>query len=168
VLEGVKIGFLGAGNMAEALVRGLLAADAGLRDRIIAADISPERRMVFAETLQVDATDSSTEVVRRADIIVVAVKPQNMKDLFDEVGASMGERHMVLSIMAGVRIADIEARCGEGARVVRAMPNNPLVVGCGAGAIAAGSRAIDADVARATSWPAAARWSSSGKSSWTQ
>jgi len=149
VLKGVKIGFLGAGNMAEALVRGLLAADAGLGNRIIAADISDERRMLFAKTLRVDVTDSNAEVIQRADVIVVAVKPQNMKDLFDEVGATIGGRHMVLSIMAGVRIADIEARCGAGARVVRAMPNTPLLVGCGAGAIAAGSRATDADVRRA-------------------
>ena len=149
MLEDVKIGFLGAGNMAEALVRGLLVGDAALGNRILAADISPDRRELFARTLDVDVTDSNSEVVQYSDIIVVAVKPQNMKDLFDEVGASIGDRHMVLSIMAGIRIADIEARCGAGARVVRAMPNTALLVGCGAGAIAPGSRATDTDLEHA-------------------
>ena len=149
MLDDLKIGFLGAGNMAEALAKGLLAADAAIGDRMLADDVSADRRKVFAEGLSIRATDSNAEVVRHADVVVVAVKPQNMKDLFEEVGAAIGEQHVILSIMAGIRIADIEARCGDGARVVRAMPNTALLVGCGASAIARGGCATERDLEHA-------------------
>ena len=149
MLEGRRIGFLGAGNMAEALARGLLAADPSLGGRTIAGDKSAQRRRVFEDDLAVHATGDNREVAREADVLVIAVKPQNVHELFEEVGGLIGKDHLVLSIMAGIRTGAIEARCGDGARVVRAMPNTALLVGEGASAVAPGRCARGADLSDA-------------------
>ncbi|MFH0964786.1 MAG: pyrroline-5-carboxylate reductase [Planctomycetota bacterium] len=149
MLSDWRIAFLGAGNMAEALVRGLLAADPSLRERLLASDVSAERRSVFENVLKVRATADNTEAVCFCDFLVLAVKPQNLASLLGEVGGLIAAGRLALSIVAGVRIADLEARMGPGARVVRAMPNTPLLVREGASAIARGTHASEADLAAA-------------------
>ena len=150
MLDAMNVALLGAGNMAEAIVRGLLHADEGLRSRIAAADISPDRRRVFQDSLGVKAEDDGRSIIPGADLVVLAVKPQSLPGLLDDVGSLLTSDHVVLSIVAGVRIADIERRCGPGVRVVRAMPNTPLLVREGASAVAPGSNATrnDLDVAK--------------------
>ena len=149
MLEGKRIGFVGAGHMAEALARGLFVAHPSLRERAIASDKSAERLQVFNDHLSIRSTHDNQETVRNADVLVVAVKPQNMRGLFEEVGRLIGKNHMVLSIMAGIRTGSIEACCGKGTRVVRAMPNTALLVGEGASAIAPGRCASGIDLSEA-------------------
>ena len=149
MLDRKTIAFLGAGNMAEALVRGLLAADASVRGRLLASDVSAERRSVFEKVLKIRTTADNAEAVRSADFLVLAVKPQNLAGLLREVGPLITADHLVLSIVAGVRIADLEAAMGAGARVVRAMPNTPLLVREGASAVARGTHASAKDLAAA-------------------
>jgi len=149
MLDGMNVALLGAGNMAEAIARGLLQADPGLRSRVAAADISLDRRRLFRDTLGLMAEDDARKIIPSADLVVLAVKPQSLRELLTDVGPLLAADHLVLSIAAGVRIADIERLCAEGVRVIRAMPNTPLLVGEGASAVAPGTNATQDDLAAA-------------------
>ncbi len=144
LLEGKRIGFLGAGNMAEALVRGLISGGfpAG---SIIASDVSEARRKFFADDLHVAATNDNRDVVAKSDIVVFAVKPQNMPELV-AILSGVGPGKLFISICAGISTSFIEKGLGGTPHVVRAMPNTPMLVGAGAAAIAKGANANDADV----------------------
>lgn len=144
MLDGT-VAFLGAGNMAEALIRGLLRDPTSDPTRVLVTARRKERLLKLAASYGVTQTDNVT-AVRKASVIVLAVKPQAMENLLEEVGASVDETKLVISIAAGVPIAAIERRLGPGARVVRAMPNTPALVGAGATAIAGGDHATEGDL----------------------
>jgi pyrroline-5-carboxylate reductase len=146
-IEGKRIGFFGAGNMAEALARGLLAAGTPVSS-IIASDVAEARRKLFAHDLRVAVTNDNREVLAKSDIAIFAVKPQNMPELLAIIsGPAHGK--LFISICAGVSTAFIEKELGDAPRVVRAMPNTPMLVGAGAAAIARGKYATDDDLAAA-------------------
>jgi pyrroline-5-carboxylate reductase len=142
------VGFLGAGNMAEALIRGLLrgAADAS---HITASGPRPERAAELGERYGIVATTDNGALVERSEIVVLAVKPQIMRQVLDEVAERLRPDALVISIAAGIPIAAIEGRLRPGTRVVRTMPNTPALVDAGATAIAAGGHATAADLADA-------------------
>ncbi len=142
------LGVIGAGNMAEAIIRGVI--DKGLFDaeRIIVADPAPQRREVFA-ALGVDAVDDNTRVIGESQAILLAVKPQTLDKLAGDLAEVDAGRQVVLSILAGAGTAKIAGMIGGEARVVRIMPNTPLLVGLGMSAIAPGEHATDADVSLA-------------------
>jgi len=147
--EGI-IGFIGAGNMAEAMARGLLNAGFPAA-RIAAADPAASRRTVFHSELGVEAIEGNAEVVERSDVVVLAVKPQVMGEVLKSIARSdMGNR-LVISIAAGVSTRAIETAFAKPVRVVRAMPNTPMLVGKGMVAIAAGRHATGADLELAQS-----------------
>jgi pyrroline-5-carboxylate reductase len=149
-LEGVRIGFIGAGAMAEALAGGLRAAGvdaAALR----LADPDPSRRKHVEQSLGVETTDDNGALVAASDILVLAVKPQVMPAVLAGLAEQPDRaRPLWVSIAAGVRIARLEAALGEGARVVRAMPNTPALIRCGATAINGNEATTREDLARAT------------------
>lgn len=140
-LKNRTIAFIGAGNMAEALIRGLLAAKTVAPHQIIAHDIRADRLEFLAGKFGIRTGAAE------ADIIVVAVKPQQMSDALAQV---KGE-HLVISIAAGITTARIEKEIGGKPRVVRAMPNTPALVGAGATALCKGKHATDEDLATAES-----------------
>jgi len=140
------LGFIGAGNMAEALCRGVISAGLFPAERIAAGDPSEARRRLFAETLGVHALDDNAAVVNGSPTVVLAVKPQAMDDVLAEIGPLLGPERRVISIAAGVRIGRIESACRPGCRVVRTMPNTPLLVGAGMSALAAGTHATSDDL----------------------
>jgi len=146
-LAGVRIAFVGAGNMAEAMVRGLVAAQAVAAADVACADPSETRRDLFA-SLGCRAFEENAEAVRGAALVVLAVKPQQMDAALASIAPALGEKACILSIAAGVPTGRIESKLA-GARVVRAMPNTPLLVGRGAVALAAGATANDEDLALA-------------------
>ena len=146
---GKTLGFIGAGNMAEAMARGVLRAELFAKDALVAADISEERRAVFADELGVRVTADAAEVVRDADVIVLAVKPQQLDAVLEAVAPEATADKVFVSIAAGAPTSRIEAALGEGSRVVRVMPNTPMLVGEGMSALCAGSRATEADTALA-------------------
>ena len=148
-LEGVRIGFLGAGAMAEALAGGLRASGipaASLR----LADPDPARRKHVEQALGLTTTDDNAALVAASDLVVLAVKPQVLPGA---LAALAGEpdlaRPLWVSIAAGIRIARFEAVLGAGARVVRAMPNTPALVRSGATAICGNAAANAEDLSRA-------------------
>jgi len=119
------IGFIGGGNMAEALIRGLVKE--GKRD-IIVSDPIDERRRYLENCYGVKTTPSNQEVVNLSDIIVIAVKPQNIKEVLEEIKDSVTEKHTVVSIAAGIPISLIQKYLKTD-KLIRAMPNFAATVG---------------------------------------
>jgi pyrroline-5-carboxylate reductase len=150
-LSARTIGFIGAGNMAEALIRGLVRGGHIGADRVIASAPRRARLDELKAAYGIGTTLDNREVARGAEIVVLSVKPQILHKVLREVGDQLRPGTLVISIAAGVDTETIEAALAEGVRVVRAMPNVPATVGAGATAIAAGERAgeADLDVARA-------------------
>ncbi len=138
------LGFIGAGNMAEAIVRGAIASGVAPAERIIAADRSEERRGVFAE-LGVTVTEDNTRVVRECEQLLFAVKPQVLPEVARELAGGLRDDQIVISIMAGIGSQKIEAAIGCDARIVRVMPNTPMMVGRGMAGIALGGHAHEGD-----------------------
>jgi pyrroline-5-carboxylate reductase len=154
------LAFIGAGNMAEAIARGLISSSTLPADRMIAADVAEPRRALFENTLKIKAVTDNAEAARDAAAILLAVKPQQMADALAGLGAVITEKTLVISIAAGISTRFIETHLGLGKpwRVVRTMPNTPMLVGLGAVALAPGNFATKADVAAARKFfePAAA------------
>lgn len=126
------IAFIGGGNMARSLIGGLVA-DGFSPGRIRVADPNPEQRRGLSEAFGVQGADSNLEAVRDADAVVLAVKPQVMRDVAEELAPALnGGGTLVLSIAAGVREPDLNRWLGGDAAVVRAMPNTPALVQTGA------------------------------------
>jgi pyrroline-5-carboxylate reductase len=153
-----ELAILGAGNMAEAIARGLVRGGVYTPQQIIAADVSAERRDLFSRQLSIKATESSPEAAGAAPIILLSVKPQNMKDLLASLRPVIADDALIISIAAGISSKFIEQNLSpKPVRVVRTMPNTPMLVGEGMAAMAPGSRATqrDLDLARRIFAPAA-------------
>jgi pyrroline-5-carboxylate reductase len=146
---GKKIAFLGSGNMAEALVKGLLASGTAAKEELLCAEPRAERREELRLRHGVAVTPDNVAAVRQADIVVLSVKPQAMDDLLEEIAPAVDASKLVVSIAAGVPIAAIARKLGAGTRLVRTMPNTPALVGAGATALSRGAHATDADLAQA-------------------
>lgn len=141
------IAFLGAGNMAGALIRGLLRAGTCAPERVIATDVRSERLEELARQYGIRTSEDNAAAAKEAEVIVLAVKPQVLTKLVDEISPSLDATKLVVSIAAGVTAKSIEKRLCEKARVVRVMPNTPALVDAGAAGIARGTHASAGDVA---------------------
>ena len=139
-----SIGFLGGGNMAEALIRGLLRGTF-TGEQISVSGPREERMRELREAYGINAT-TDNKVPAAADIVVLSVKPQILRRVLEEVAETISDDALVLSIAAGVPVSAIQARLKSGTRVVRAMPNTPALVDAGATAIAGGEHARDSDL----------------------
>jgi pyrroline-5-carboxylate reductase len=143
------IGFLGAGNMAEAIMRGLLRGGHAEPGQIWASGPRAERVEELRTRWSIRATTNNIELVEACEIVVLSVKPQIMRKVLDEIADRVRPDALIVSVAAGVPIAAIEARLRPGMRVVRAMPNTPALVDAGATAISRGGHATEADLAHA-------------------
>lgn len=153
-----ELAIIGAGNMAEAIARGLLDGKVFAASQMIAADVSPQRRELFSKTLGIESIESPSKAVSDARRILLSVKPQNMKDVLAELKTTMRDDALVISIAAGISSKFIEQNLApRPCRVIRTMPNTPMLVGEGMVAMAPGSRATknDLDDARRIFAPAA-------------
>lgn len=139
------IGFIGGGNMAEALIKGLLA-QGHPADRILVADPSPARQALLRDVHQVTVLADNRAVATGCRLLVLAIKPQLVPAVVPELAEVVTADHLVVSILAGTATTTLETHLGGTARVVRAMPNTPALVGCGATAICAGRHATAADL----------------------
>ncbi len=126
----MKIGFIGGGNMAEAIVSSLLQKKRAIPGAVTVADISPERRNYLTRTYGVTATADNTEAILGSDVIVLAVKPQQMPMVLAEMKGLLADTQLIISIAAGIRIISITEALGH-TGVVRAMPNMPARAGQG-------------------------------------
>jgi pyrroline-5-carboxylate reductase len=134
--------------MAEALIRGLLRGHAEAKN-ILASGPRDDRMAELAARYAISTSTDNGSLVERSEIVVLAVKPQIMRKVLDEVADKVRPEALVISIAAGIPIAAIEQRLRPGTRVVRTMPNTPALVDAGATAISAGGHATAADLADA-------------------
>jgi pyrroline-5-carboxylate reductase len=140
-----SIGFVGAGNMAEAMIRGLLRGKVFAPEQVTASAPREERRRELTEKYGINVTADNREAAGQSTV-VLSVKPQILSRVLDEISDSVHGQALVISIAAGVPVAVIQAKLKKGTRVVRAMPNTPALVDAGATAIARGEHAQESDL----------------------
>ncbi len=150
-LAGKKIAFLGAGNMAEALIKGLLRGGTAKPEHVLATARRPERAQELEARYGLKVGSDNVAAAAAADVVVLSVKPQAMSKLLDVVAPAIDHRKLVVSVAAGVPIAALGRKLGSGARIVRAMPNTPALVGAGACALSGGEHATPEDLELASS-----------------
>lgn len=134
MLKNKIIGFIGAGNMAEALINGLISSHTVLPGSIMASDRDIERLAVIAEGYKIRAVNSNTEVVSDSDIVILAVKPQDVSSVLADTREGAKDK-LIISIAAGINTQTISDTLLTPVRIVRAMPNTPALVLSGATAL---------------------------------
>ena len=134
------IGFLGSGNMAEALIKGLTAKKVYKPENIFISDIRAERVRYLAEKYNVTAVEENSKLAAKVDILVLSVKPQNMAEALGSIKDSIRKDLFIVSIAAGIKTANIAGVLGDIA-IVRVMPNTPALIGEGASALFANQKA---------------------------
>lgn len=138
-----EISFIGGGNMARSLIGGLLA-DGLAADSIRVAEPDATRRHALIADFGIHAVENNVQAAQDADVVVLAVKPEIMRKVADELAATIGDGSvLVLSIAAGLRARDLTRWLGPDAAVVRAMPNTPSLVRAGATGLFANSNVTD-------------------------
>ncbi len=155
----LTIGFIGAGNMAEAMISALIRTGAFSPAQILAGDINPERIEYIENTYKIRRFDDNRHIVSSCDIVVLAVKPQQMAGVLNDLVDSrafgrMADRLLVISIAAGLTIESFEKSIYSGKTdseknrmpIVRVMPNTPALVGAGMCAFSANAHATPGDI----------------------
>ncbi len=137
-----KIAFIGAGNMAEAIIKGLLLKDVVVRENILVTDIVAQRLKYVAETYGVKTCSNNIQAINECDVIVLAVKPQVIGGVLSELEQSKGDK-LIISIVAGVKMATLDP--ASRFSVARAMPNTPALIGEAATAVAFNNRVKSED-----------------------
>mmetsp|Transcript_5446 Transcript_5446/g.15723 ORF Transcript_5446/g.15723 Transcript_5446/m.15723 type:complete len:348 (-) Transcript_5446:148-1191(-) len=144
-LRQLKVGFIGWGAMAQAVSLGIIREDLTESSSVMATDVVPEILEAAArEGLQ--TTESNKSLVEWADLVVMAVKPQVVQAVIKDIAPVWKDNKVLVSICAGVTIDSYQDGLGEGAKVVRVMPNTPCLVGEAATAYAASRRCLDWEV----------------------
>jgi pyrroline-5-carboxylate reductase len=146
-LEQPRLGFLGAGKMATALALGWLRTGLISANTCRAADPFPDARQSFQKATGIVASDDPAEVIAGCNVLLVAVKPQNMAELLRQLAGRTDENHLVISVAAGVSIQQISQALRSSPRIIRVMPNTPAVVQACAAAYSASDGATSDDVA---------------------
>jgi pyrroline-5-carboxylate reductase len=145
----LTIGFLGAGKMATALAKGFIRAKLVTPRQLIASDPLSAATAAFAKEVGSKTTASNAEVAQFADVLILAVKPDQVPGVLADIREHFTEKHLLISIAAGIPISKMEGGLGANARVIRVMPNTPALVGASASAYALGKSARPEDGALA-------------------
>ena len=144
----MKLGVIGCGKMGTALVAGAIRAGVVDAADVVGCDPSAAAREAFAAATGASAVAEMARVAAESDTLLLCTKPLHVRDALRDAGiAAGGGGRLVISVAAGVTLANLEAAAPEGFRMVRTMPNTPALVGRGASAYAAGSRATADDLA---------------------
>jgi len=150
VLKNKKIGFIGGGNMAEAMIKGLLSASFIESKNVFVSEPSEAKRDTLHAEYKIKVGADNRELVKKCDIIILAVKPQIVQKVLRDIASLVGRDKLVISIAAGVPIAimDDVLRGGKNKKfsIVRTMPNTPALVQEGVTAIASGKHVNKTDV----------------------
>ena len=134
------IGFVGSGNMAEALIKGIITASIYSPSEVFVGDIRSERLEFLAQKYSVVPIRSNAELAAKVETVVLSIKPQNMTDALESIKGTAAAGALIISIAAGVKVANIAAVLGDVA-IVRVMPNTPALIGEGASALFANEKA---------------------------
>lgn len=127
----MKIGFIGLGNMAKAMIGGMLENQIVKAEDIVGTAKTQETRKSMQETFGIEIRDTNTAVAKETDVIILAVKPQFLQKVIEEIRDEVSLSKLVISIAAGKSLAWIEESFGKTVRLVRCMPNTPALVGAG-------------------------------------
>ncbi len=146
MLNSKKIGFIGTGNMGEALIGGIISSGSASPEKIICSDVSKERLKFMQETYGIRITTDNTEVASSSDVVIYAVKPQIMAAVLRETADKLDMSKLIISIAAGVPMIAIEVALDKELRLIRVMPNVAALVKEGAAAIASGKHALKEDI----------------------
>ncbi len=133
-----KIALIGAGNMAEALVAGMLKAGVAKAGQLYATDILPERRTHLQGRYQIKTGSDNGEAAAWGDVLILAVEPQIIDKVIQLTAQSIKKDALIVSVAAGYQIGSLAAQLPPGTRIIRAMPNTPTSVGAGVTALAPG------------------------------
>lgn len=144
-LAGRRLGFVGAGNMAEAIIRGLLDSRTVEADHMAASDVVADRLEFMRATYRIGSMQDNAELVAKSDILVLAVKPQVAGKVLAHIGPLCNESKLIISIVAGLTVKTMAAALGPGTRIVRTVPNTPVFVGAGMVALASDGPALEDD-----------------------
>jgi pyrroline-5-carboxylate reductase len=142
------IGFIGGGNMAEAILKGLLASGTAATAIRVSEPLAA-RRQYLTEAYGIACSDDNNTVVAASTTVVLAIKPQMAAEVLPQLTAAFSADKLLVSILAGAPTTRLATLLGQPARIIRAMPNTPALIGAGATALAAGSTATAADLATA-------------------
>lgn len=127
-VKGKKVGFLGAGNMGEAMIRGLLKAGIVPAEDIFVTDVRLDRLQQLGKLYGIHTLSDNSLLVKRVDVVILAVKPQIIHPVLKEVGPAVNPKKLVISVAAGVPTAALRADLPRGVRLIRVMPNTPALV----------------------------------------
>lgn len=144
-----KIGFIGIGNMGEALLRGIINSNLVSPESIYASDVNTEKLNSLSNELKINPMDNNKSLVNNSDIILIALKPDIVKPVLAQISESFHQPKWCISIAAGINISLIESLLPDGTPVVRVMPNTPAMVREGMTAISPGIYANDHHVYKA-------------------
>ncbi len=134
-------GFIGAGAMAEALIKSILQRGFAHESGIWASDVNRDRGRYLKNKYGINFLEDNKDLVKKTDVVIYAVKPFMMGDVLSEISPYVAANQLHVSVAAGITLDFIEQRLPEGARVVRVMPNTPSLVGAGAAAYSPGKSA---------------------------
>ena len=146
MLKGKKIAIIGGGKMGSIIAQGLIAQKISSNKDIIVTDIDAARLAFLRKSMKLNGSQDNEKSVKSSDIIILAVKPQNMSSTLKEISSSVDKTKTIISIAAGITTGFIESHLTYGVRVLRVMPNTPALIGEGAAAVAKGSFAKKGDV----------------------
>jgi pyrroline-5-carboxylate reductase len=135
-IKGLTVGFIGGGNMGEALIKGLLGASLVPASAIHATDVRLERLKELDRLYGIQVSSSNADLVRHSDIVILAVKPQIMDSVLKEIAPAVTRKKLLISVAAGISTAKIRTVLHKDARLIRVMPNTPALVLEGVTAIA--------------------------------
>ena len=145
-----KVGFIGGGQMAEAIIRGGLSAGVFTKNEVIVSEPSEVRRTLLSEKYGVEVLFDNLRLVEECGTVIVAVKPQVVRQVLSEIREKVRERRpLLISIAAGVTLSAMSRFLGEDTRLVRVMPNTPALVLAGVSAICKGAGASEEDLGTA-------------------
>ena len=141
VQKNENIGFIGAGNMAEAIIKGLINSRLYSPDHLAASDNDYSKLKTKSEIYGIKAYDFNRDLVQASSIIVLSVKPQVLRGVLSEITGYLTSGHLIISIAAGIPIGLIQDIIGKDTPVIRVMPNTPALIQRGISAIAKGGSA---------------------------
>ncbi len=141
-----ELGFIGVGNMGKALLRGILSSKIVDKEKIVIFDVNEDVISSRVQEFKVKAVNSNTELVQTAKYILIAVKPQKIDSVLEEIGLKLNKNQVLISIAAGVTIKNINKFINKDVGIVRVMPNTPVLVKEGASVIAPNDKVSNEDL----------------------
>ena len=135
-----KIGFVGSGNMAQAIIKGVLRAGVCDAKEILVSDVCKDKLAYMRDEFGVGTLEDNGQLADEVEVIVLCVKPQVMNQVLESMAGRVGSEHLVVSIAAGIKVDRITSVLGD-VGVVRVMPNTPAIVGQGASGLYANEKA---------------------------